>query len=115
VYVTNQPVDLAHLGGPSSYKTLSIFLKDLGTSKVSVNSGSYTLNPEEHTSTPRPAPSLNITTPTTASTPPPSSVTVTPAPVQPTASLTRSGTGPLVGVISLIGCVCLHSYLKARP
>ena len=55
VYVTNEPVDKAHLGGTSSYKTLKIFLKDSGVSKVSIDDGtSYTLKPEEHVSTPPP-------------------------------------------------------------
>jgi hypothetical protein len=113
VYVTNEPVDKAHLGGTSSYKTLSIFLKDSGTSKVSVDSGkTYTMNPEEHVSTPRPAPSMNITSPTIVATSPLPTATSLPAPVQTTVPPTRSGTGPLVVVIALLGCVCLFSYLK---
>ena len=66
VYVTNEPVDNPHLGGTSSYKTLSVFLKDSGTRRYRSDAGkSYTLNPEEHVSTPRPAPSMNITSTTT--------------------------------------------------
>ena len=115
VYVTNEPVDKAHLGGTSSYKTLSVFLKDSGTSKVSIDSGqSYTLNPEEHVSTPRPAPSMNITNLTTVTTSPPPSATVPPVPVQTTVPPTRSGTGPFVVMTALLGCGCLFSHLKGR-
>jgi hypothetical protein len=114
VYVTNEPVDKAHLGGTSSYKTLSIFLKDSATSKVSVNSGSYTLNPEEHVSTPRPAPSINITNQTTVVTSPPPSSPVPSAPVQTTVPPTRAGTGPFVVLTAILGCVYLFSPLKGR-
>lgn len=114
VYVTNEPADLAHLGGSSSYKTLSVFLKDSGASKVSINAGkSYTLNPEEHVSTPRPAPSVNLTNATLAVTSPPPSATATP--LQPTAPTTRAGTGPWAPVTSVFCCVYLAFILKARP
>jgi hypothetical protein len=113
VYVTNEPVDKAHLGGTSSYKTLSIFLKDSGTSKVSIDSGkTYTMNPEEHVSTPRPAPSINMTSPPTVVTSLPPSTTVPPAPVQTTVPPTKAATGSLVVVIAILGCVCLFSHLK---
>ena len=69
VYVTNEPVDKAHLGGSNSYKTLEVYLKESTTSRVSSSSGtSYTLNPEKHTSSVY-APTLAITSPTP--TPPP--------------------------------------------
>ena len=117
VYVTNEPVDLAHLGGTSSYKTLRIFLKDGGVSRVSVNTGqSYTLNPEKDDSTPRPAPSLNMTSPTTvATTTPLPSTTIPPAPAQTMVPPTRAAPGLLVGVAALIGCIGLQSFLKNRP
>ncbi len=115
VYVTNEPVDKAHLGGTSSYKTLSIFLKDTGTSKISVDSGkTYTMNPEEHVSTPRPAPSINITSPTTTATSAPILITTPPAPVQTTIPTTRASTGLLIVVIALLGGVCLFSHLIPR-
>lgn len=116
VYVTNEPVDKAHLGGTSSYKTLSVFLKDSGTSKVSIDSGkSYTLSPEEHVSTPRPAPSMNITNTTTvAATLLPLITTIPPVTVQTTIPPTRSGTGPLVVVTAILGCVYLLSLMKVR-
>jgi hypothetical protein len=116
VYVTNEPVDKAHLGGTSSYKTLSVFLKDSGTSKVSIDSGkSYTLNPEDHVSTPRPAPSINITNTTTvAITSLPPITTIPPEPVQTTIPPTRSGTGPLVVVTAILYCVYLLSLMRSR-
>jgi hypothetical protein len=115
VYVTNEPVDKAHLGGTSSYKTLSIFLKDSGSSKVSIDSGkSYTLKPEEHVSTPRPAPSINITniTPSVTSLPPTTTISITP--LQTTVPATRAGTGPWVAVTALLCGVSLISFQKAR-
>lgn len=116
VYVTNEPVDKAHLGGTGSYKTLRIFLKDSGVSKVSIDDGtSYTLKPEEHVSTPRPAPSMNITSTTRAVTSPSPSPLDTPVPVQTTVPATRSGIGTWVAVTALFCCVYLMSLHKARP
>jgi hypothetical protein len=107
VYVTNEQADLSHLGGTSSYKTLSVFLKDPGTSKVSVNSGnSYTLRPESHVSTPVEVPSLSLTTPVPATTFPVPETTLTvpptqlPLPVSPT----KAGMGPFTALVALIGC-----------
>jgi len=115
VYVTNEPADLSHLGGPSSYKTLSVFLKDSGESKISINSGqSYTLNPEEDNSTPLPAPSINITSPTPTATPPPPTTTVPSTSSQTTTPPTRAGTGPWAVVSALLCCVVLISFLKPR-
>jgi hypothetical protein len=116
VYVSNEPVDKAHLGGTSSYKTLKIFLKDSGVSKVSIDDGtSYTLKPEEHVSTPRPAPSMNITNTTLAVTSPPPTTATTVIPVQTTVPATRAGAGPWVAVTALFCCVYLVSFLKTRP
>jgi hypothetical protein len=116
VYVTNEPADLSHLGGTSSYKTLSVFLKDSGASKVSIDAGkSYTLNPEEHVSTPRPAPSMNLTNATLAVTSPPPSATVLAPTAQTTVPTTRAGNAPLAGVAALAGCLWLVSFLKGRP
>jgi hypothetical protein len=116
VYVTNEPVDKAHLGGTSSYKTLKIFLKDSGASKVSIDDGtSYTLKPEEHVSTPRPAPSMNITSTTPAATSPPLSTLVTTVPVQTTVPATRAGTGPWVALTALFCGLYLVFIQKGRP
>jgi hypothetical protein len=114
VYVTNEKADLSRLGG-SGYKTLSVFLKDSGESKVSISAGkSYTLNPEEDLSTPYPAPSINITGATQTVTVPPTSPIVTALPVQATASPTRSPVGPWVVVTALAGCGGLILVLKPR-
>jgi hypothetical protein len=116
VYVTNEKADLSHLGGTSSYKTLSVFLKDSGASKVSVNAGkSYTLNPEEHVSTPRPAPPVNLTAATPQATSPPPTVTVTTPPVQTATPTARAGTGPMASITALLCCASLTAFLKARP
>ena len=80
VYVTNEPVDKAHLGGSSSYKTLEVYLKESTNSRVSVGSGAtYTLNPEMHSSVQ--VPTLAITSPTPTSKP--LTTTPTAAPVTP--------------------------------
>ena len=80
VYVTNEPVDKAHLGGSSSYKTLEVYLKESTNSRVSVGSGAtYTLNPEMHSSIQ--VPTLAITSPTPTSKP--LTTTPTAAPVTP--------------------------------
>jgi len=83
VYVSNEPVDKANLGGSSSYKTLEVYLKESATSRVSVDGGnSYTLSPEMHTSVH--APTIVLTYPTpTPTTPPttlPTAMPTTPAP-----------------------------------
>ena len=82
VYVTTEPVDKAHLGGESTYKTLEVYLKDSGASQIVVSSGpSYTLNPEMHSSVA--APGLNLTTSTPSPTPLPTTAApvLTPSPV----------------------------------
>jgi len=116
VYVTNEKADLSHLGGTSSYKTYSFFLKDSGESRVSIGAAhSYTLNPEEHVSTPREAPSVNLTSaPPTATSPPPAT-TVMETPVQTTVPATRAGAGPFTAAAALVYCAYLAALLKARP
>jgi hypothetical protein len=115
VYVTNEPADLAHLGGSNRYKTLSVFLKDSGASKVSISAGkSYTLNPEEHISTPHPAPSMNITNTTPAVTTPTLTATVAASPIQTASPTTRAGTGPWAAATALFCCGCLISFLNPR-
>ena len=85
VYVSNAPVDKAHLGGSSSYKTLQVYLKKSTTSQVASSSeATYTLNPEMHSSDPVPA--LEITLPTPTFTPIPTPLT-TPASAAPVTSL----------------------------
>jgi hypothetical protein len=115
VYVTNKPADLSHLGGESSYKTFSVYLKDSGVSKISIDAQHvYTRNPEDQVSTPVPAPSVNITSATPAVTSPPPSTVITPLPSQTMAPTTRAGTGPWAAVTALLCCVVLVSVLKPR-
>ena len=109
VYVTNEPVDKAHLGGLGSYKTLEVFLTDSGASRVSVSSGlSYTLNPEMHSSVA--APLLNLTTPSTAPTTLPATetpvITLSPAP-RPTTKSALQLPGTLLAGILGAGCILL--------
>jgi outer membrane receptor protein involved in Fe transport len=67
VYVTNEPVDKANLGGSNTYKTLEVYLKESTTSRVSTGSGTtYTLNPEMHSSVQVPTLALTSPTPTPA-------------------------------------------------
>lgn len=82
VYVTNEPVDKAHLGGESSYKTLEVFFKESTTKHVSVSGiQSYTLKPEEHSSTE--VPTIVLTAPT----PEPTTVEPTPSTSLPTPTI----------------------------
>jgi hypothetical protein len=102
VYVTNKPVDKAHLGG-SGYKTFGIFLKDSGISKVSIEAAKV------HPSIPvEPTQSLLAvtmadTSPDTPSATPFPSAAATISPVQTPVPPTRAGTGPF-GVIAVLAC-----------
>jgi hypothetical protein len=88
VYVTNEPVDKAHLGGSSSYKTLEVFLTESTTSRGSSSGGTvYTLNPEEHVSVQ--SPTLALVSPTPTPTPSP---TATPTPIPSTLPPTTKAT-----------------------
>lgn len=118
VYVTNRPLDKEHLGGTGSFRTIRIFLRDSGVSKVSIEAGkAYTLNPEEYNPTPYTGPSLNITSNITSNlpviTPPVPSITTSPTPVQTTAT-TRSGFSPVVAMAALACCAGLITFLKSR-
>jgi len=116
VYVTNEPRDLSQLGDESRFKTISVFLKDSGVSKVSISAQHvYTLNPEDHVSLPLPETSMNkiSATPTAISLPPLETVPATPE--ETSVPTTRAGTGPSVAVTALLCCVFLVSFLKARP
>jgi hypothetical protein len=116
VYVTNEPRDLSHLGDEKSYRTVSVYLKDSGVSKISISAQHvYTRTTEESVTTPSPAPSMNISSATPAATSPLPLETVPSTPEQTTVPTTRAGTGPSVAVTALLCCVCLVSFLKARP
>lgn len=114
VYVTNKPVDKAHLGGASGYKTYAFFLKDSGNSKVSIEAVKvYTRNPYEQT--PALLPSTTAGTPkeTPAVTPVPSTIATT-VPVQATVPATRAGTGPFAAVAVLTCCAWLAAFFRIR-
>jgi hypothetical protein len=70
VYVVTDPADRSQLAG-HQFSTISVFLKNPGLSSVSISGGtSYTLNPEDRTSTPQrtapPVTTLPLATPTTS-------------------------------------------------
>jgi hypothetical protein len=110
VYVTNEPVDKAHLGGSSSYKTLEVYLQKSTTSRVSVDSSnSYTLNPEEHVSVVE-VPTLVMITPTpTLTTPPTTLPTPLPTTLPPT---TKAGLQPGIALLGVILGACAAIVLK---
>jgi hypothetical protein len=105
VYVTNEPVDKANLGGTSSYKTLEVYLERSTTSRVSVNSGqSYMLYPEKDT--PTPVITIVLNTPRPASATKPTSEAPTPTPQPPPSSpTTRASVPPALPLIALLGAV----------
>lgn len=102
VYVSSQPVDFSHLGGPDSYKTIAVYFSDPGNSQISFSTGtSYTLNPHEHVSTTSPtviipSPTPTPTLPIPDTTLPPVSFTTTPA--------KKSPVSLVIVVLSVLGC-----------
>jgi len=102
VYVSNEPVDKAHLGGSNTYKTLEVFLRESTTERVSISSGtSYTLNPEEHTSVVQ-APTLALTSPTSMPTTPPTTLpTSLPSTIP---STTRASSSLVTSLIAGVLC-----------
>jgi hypothetical protein len=90
VYVSTEPVDKAHLGGSNTYQTLDVYLKDSGSSRVSISSAhAYTLNPELHVSTMTPT-----TAPATAKPTEPPATLATPAAMPETSATTTVITPP---------------------
>ncbi|NMC34304.1 MAG: hypothetical protein GYA36_17890, partial [Veillonellaceae bacterium] len=87
IYASTEPVDLAHLGGSSTYKTVEVWLKDPDSSVRVTGGASYTLNPERHVST------QDRTLVFTAS-PTPTTVATTIAMAAPTAATTLPATPP---------------------
>jgi len=113
VYVTTEPVDYSHLGGSSSYKTLSVYLKDPGTSKVSVSGGtSYTLNPELHSSTA--SPTIILTTPTTIPTTVVTNTPVINVTTPSTIPTTKTGIDPLIPLTAVICCSYIAIFLYRK-
>jgi len=109
VYVTNEPVDKANLGGTSSYKTCEVYFMESTTSRVSVSSSdSYMLYPEKETPTPMITIVLNTPTlspsPTTASPTPTKEPTPWSTPVPTTKS-------PLPSTIALLAITLSAVFL----
>jgi len=106
VYVTNEPVDKAQLGGTNSYKTLEVYLTESTTSRVSVGSGAtYTLNPEMHSSVQ--VPTLAITSPTPTPAPLTAPPTAVPATSLPTTKASLTPAPVFLAVLLGVGAVIL--------
>jgi hypothetical protein len=118
VYITTEPVDLSHLGSTNTYKTLSVYLRNPETPQGSSGPGTYTLNPEKHTSTMSVVPSMIIASPTvtpnqttlivTTGTSLVSSAT-TSVPVSPA---TQAPMLPVTPIIAFIAVACTFVYRK---
>jgi hypothetical protein len=111
VYVVTDPVDKSQIAG-HSYQTLSVYLKDPGTSQGSVSGGtSYSLNPEKHvetvTSPPTAAPTVATPTPA-VTTMPTSPVPVSSATTTPKASLSVIAVIAGIGMVGLFICGMRH-------
>lgn len=103
VYVTNKPVDKAHLGGASGYKTYAFFLKDSGNSKVSIEAARVRARePTGQITTLLPVTTADSPTETPGAAPFPSA-TATTIPVQATVPATRAESGPFA-VIAVLAC-----------
>lgn len=94
IYATTEPVDLAHLGGSSTYKTVEVWLKDSKTATHVSSGASYTLNPEHHVST---QDRTLVFTPTSTTTIMATTVATTePVPVNTTPAATLSAAFPVM-------------------
>lgn len=115
VYVTNEPRDRSQLLDERRYKTISVYLKESGVSKVSIRAQhAYPRSTEDYVTTPGtalPVPLISVTPPVTMRSP---VETVLITPDQTTVPATRAGIGSTVAVTALLCCVCLVSFLKAR-
>jgi len=126
VYVTTEPVDLAHLGGTSTYQTLEVDLADTNAPQGESGPGTYTLKPEEHSSTVTEMPTLVLGTPNATpasttvvtSTPFPSQSAVLPAgspaaePVS--TSVTHAAMNPETTILPIL-CVAAMIILRRIP
>ncbi|MDD1702899.1 MAG: hypothetical protein LUQ31_07985 [Methanoregula sp.] len=106
VYVTTEPVDFSNLGGSSTYKTLSVYLKDSGSRTDTSGGTSYTLKPEEHISTIVPTTvTTTVITPNVSQSTPLPSVTLTTPETTATSTVpttTQSGLLPFTAVFAVI-------------
>ena len=125
IYVTTEPVDLANLGGSSTYKTLEVYLQDTHAPQGESGPGTYTLNPERHTSSPMPTivtgsgnmtPSPGLTTPVQTS-----PVVITPEIINTTApelapmpATTKAGLFPGIPLFAVAGIFCLILIRRLR-
>jgi len=113
VYVTNKPVDKAHLGGVS-YKTFGIFLKDPGISKVSIEAAKvYPSIPGKKTPSLLPVTTTDTPAASPAATLLPSA-TATISPVQTPVPATHAGTGLFAVIAVLACCAGLASLCRIR-
>jgi len=119
VYISTEPVDFSHLGGTSTYKTLSAYLRNPETPQGSSGPGTYTLNPEKHTSTISAIPSIVIASPTVTSnqtaiviTPATSIVTSSESAITPTSSTTTQA--GMLSVTSVIAVIIVTGALVCR-
>ena len=113
VYVTTEPVDYSHLGGSSTYQTLSVYLKDPGTRTGGSSSTSYTLNLEDQVSTQETVSLPSAAAPVITTPVPPSGTLQHPAtPTLPVSTgvsartTTKAAMHPLIAVIALTCMVC---------
>lgn len=114
VYITNQPVDRSRLGSDKSYKTISVFLRDPGVSKMSITAEhAYTRSQGVSVTTPLPAAPVIITSQTPEA-PQPAVTTVPTREAQTTTPTARAGTGPFTAVTALFCCLILVFILKPR-
>ena len=111
VYVTTDPVDYSHLGGTSTYKTLSVYLANTHAPQGESGPGTYTLNPEEHTSmviptlvmgTPNVTPNAT-TIPTSVSQPPTVQATTVTLAAPPSPSPTQAAVPVIIPLAALAG------------
>jgi hypothetical protein len=124
IYVTTEPVDLANLGGSNTYKTLEVYLQDTHAPQGESGPGTYTLNPEKHTSTAMPTIVMGQPNASSASIPMESSqtmVTATQLPIS-TSSLevspppftTQAGLLPITPFLAIVVILCLIFSRKDR-
>ena len=123
IYVTTEPADLANLGGSSTYKTLEVYLQDTHAPQGESGPGTYTLNPEKHTSSPMPTIVMGTVNVTPSFFPATSSPTAE-APVETIAMktpvltsmpvTTQAGLLPGFTCLAIAVALCLFT-LKRRP
>jgi hypothetical protein len=109
VYVSSQPVDFSHLGGTDTYKTIDVYFSDPGNSEISFSTGtSYTLNPEEHSSTAYPTVIIPSPTPIPTNAIPDTTIPTIPATT--TTPVKKTPASPVIVILAVLGCV----FITAR-